>query len=426
MTYDQTLQYLFGQLPMYQRTGAAAYKNNLDNTLALDDLFGHPHRNFKTIHVAGTNGKGSVSHWLASILQSAGYKVGLYTSPHLRDYRERIRVNGKMIPREAVTSFVEQFTILNEDAIIQPSFFELSVTMAFDYFSVENVDVAIIEVGLGGRLDSTNIITPEVSVITNISLDHINLLGNSITLIAAEKAGIIKPGVPVVIGETQEEIIDIFVQKSSELHAPIIFADQSYSLVPTSNDEFQITTENKVLYKKISLGLKGFYQHKNVITTIAAIRQLILKGFEISDAAVYNGLKNVVRQTGLEGRWQQLGENPKIICDTGHNEAGIRWVVSQLSKEQYEHLHIVFGTVNDKDISSILRLLPTNATYYFAKADIERALDAKQLKTAAVSFHLNGEVYPSVSEAFDAAKTNAKPTDFIFVGGSTFVVAEVI
>lgn len=425
MNYDQTLHYLFDQLPMYQRTGAAAYKANLDNTLALDELFHHPHRNFKTIHVAGTNGKGSVSHWLASILQSAGYKVGLYTSPHLKDYRERIRINGAMIPKQAVTSFTERFFHLNKDKI-EPSFFELSVMMAFDYFSNEMVDVAVIEVGLGGRLDSTNIITPEVSVITNISLDHTNLLGKTISAIAAEKAGIIKTNVPVVIGETQEESSEVFQKKSNEMGAPIEFADQNYSLISMDDQHFILSGNGFEIYRNVVLGLKGDYQHRNVITVVAAVQQLIRKGFNITTAAVLDGLENVISTTRLQGRWQQIGDQPKIVCDTGHNEAGIQWVVSQLMKEKFQNLHIVFGTVNDKDIQSILRLLPQSAIYYFTNANIERALDAKQLLSSAVNYGLNGEAYSTVQIAFETAKKRASKNDFIFVGGSTFVVAEII
>ena len=426
MTYDQTIEYLFGQLPMYQRSGVAAYKDNLDNTLALDEMFGHPHRKFKCIHVAGTNGKGSVSHWLASVLQSAGYKVGLYTSPHLRDYRERIKVNGEMISREAVTSFVERFLAFNKEKNIAPSFFELSVLMAFDYFAAENVDIAVIEVGLGGRLDSTNIITPEVSVITNISLDHTNLLGNTIEKIAGEKAGIIKKGVPAVIGETQEETTPVFQQKAEEMHSPIFFADQNYLLLENQNGSYNVTSECQVIYRNIKPGLKGAYQHNNIITVLAAIHELKKCGFQIDEVAVSDGLRLVVEYTGLEGRWQQLGENPKIICDSGHNEAGINWVVSQLEKEFCSKLHVVFGTVNDKDIRKILKLLPTNAIYYFCQANIARALNAKELQQNAKEIGLTGQAFNSVSEAFNSAKENAKPNDLIFVGGSTFVVAEVI
>lgn len=426
MTYEDTIQYLFEQLPMYQRTGAAAYKDNLDNTLALDALFGHPHQKFKTVHVAGTNGKGSVSHWIASVLQSAGYKVGLYTSPHLRDYRERIKVNGEMISKEAVSEFVNRFFELKNEQEISPSFFEFSVIMAFDYFASEKVDVAVIEVGLGGRLDSTNIIRPEVSVITNISLDHTNLLGNTIAKIAGEKAGIIKNEVPVVIGETQKETTPVYQKKSMELNAPLTFADQNYLLTPANDGRYMVSSECQIIYRNIELGLKGDYQQKNVITTLAAIHELKKRNFEIDERAVLEGLKNVVKNTGLEGRWQQLGTEPKIICDSGHNEAGIKWIIAQLEKEEYEKLHVVFGTVNDKDVDKILKLLPVEASYYFTRANIARAFDAGKLKAAAEYYKLKGEAYYSVKEAFDAAMKNANNDDLIFIGGSTFVVAEVI
>lgn len=426
MTYEDTIQFLFSQLPMYQRTGAAAYKDNLDNTLALDTLFGHPHRAFKTVHVAGTNGKGSVSHCIASVLQSAGYRVGLYTSPHLRDYRERIKVNGEMIPRDAVADFVNRFFALKKEQEIAPSFFEFSVIMAFDYFAHEKVDVAVIEVGLGGRLDSTNIITPEVSVITNISLDHTNLLGNTLEKIAGEKAGIIKNEIPVVIGETQDETTPVFMQVCNERNASITFADQHYLLVPANDGQYMVTSECQIMYRTIELGLKGEYQQRNAITTIAAIEELRRRNFVIEEKAVLDGLSKVVKNTGLEGRWQQLGDRPRIICDSGHNEAGLSWVTAQLRKEEYKRLHFVFGTVNDKAIDKILKLLPHEATYYFTQANIARALGANQLKDLAKSYKLNGEAFASVNEAFEAAKENAGFDDLIFVGGSTFVVAEVI
>lgn len=426
MNYAQTLQYLYEHLPMYQRSGVAAYKDNLDNTLALDSMFDHPHLKFKTIHVAGTNGKGSVSHQIASILQSAGYKVGLYTSPHLKDYRERIKINGEMISEKAVTNFVERFLIKNQEAQLAPSFFELSVLMAFDYFASQQTDIAVIEVGLGGRLDSTNIIQPEVSVITNISFDHTNVLGNTLEKIAGEKAGIIKKNVPVVIGETQAETLEVFKSKAANTGAPIVYADQTYIATRTSNGNYNINNECSVLAKDINLDLKGDYQQKNLLTTIAAIQILKSKGYSISEQAMKDGLSCVITQTGLWGRWQQIGTSPKIICDTGHNESGLTFVTNQLKKEKYEKLHMVFGTVNDKDITKILGLLPQGATYYFAKANIDRALDAKQLQSQAVLFNLQGNCYNSVSEAFENAKQNAGKNDLIFVGGSTFVVAEVI
>ncbi|MDA3930047.1 MAG: bifunctional folylpolyglutamate synthase/dihydrofolate synthase [Prolixibacteraceae bacterium] len=426
MDYNATLEYLYKQLPMYQRSGVVAYKNNLDNTLALDEQFNHPHKNFKSIHVAGTNGKGSVAHMLASILQSEGFKVGLYTSPHLKDYRERIRVNGEMISENAVTDFVSRFQELNKNEEIKPSFFELSVTMAFDYFSSQEIDIAVVEVGLGGRLDSTNVITPEVSVITNISLDHTNLLGNSLSLIAAEKAGIIKPNVTVVIGETDSETAPVFIQKAEQEKAAIVFADQKYSSSKKNNLTFSIEANGIVLYSEIDLELKGNYQQRNLITCIAVIDQLIKQGFSISENSICDGLKDISFNTGLAGRWQQIGQFPKIICDTGHNESGIELITNQLKVENYKNLHIVFGTVNDKNIEGILRLLPSDALYYFTQAKIDRAMDANILNQLAVKFKLKGNAYFSVTEALEKAKSNAGSNDLIFVGGSTFVVAEVI
>lgn len=426
MTYEQTIAFLFEQLPMYQRTGAVAYKNNLDNTLELDDMFNHPHRQFKSIHVAGTNGKGSVSHSLASVLQCSGYKVGLYTSPHLRDYRERIRVNGEMISKEAVSQFVTRFFELNRNESLSPSFFEFSVMMAFDYFANQKVDVAVIEVGLGGRLDSTNIINPEISVITNIGFDHMNLLGDTLDKIAAEKAGIIKANVPVIIGEKQVVTESVFINKAKELSAPILFADQDYDLKSIENGIFEVKYKDSILYHRIEPGLKGWYQQKNLLTVIASIEELIKLEFDIPKRAVEDGILKVMENTGLEGRWQQLGINPKIVCDSGHNEEGLRWVVAQLKNEVFENLHVVFGTVNDKDVNKILALLPQDAIYYFAAAQIPRAKDAVELKEQAANFKLNGSAYSSVEEAVNAAKKNAGNNDMIFIGGSTFVVAEAI
>lgn len=424
MNYTETLDYLYRQLPMYQRTGAAALKNNLDNTQALDLMFDHPHRRFKSIHVAGTNGKGSVSHMLASVFHSAGYKVGLYTSPHLLDFRERIKINGQMIGEDDVCRFVEKFRQKNQQQNIEPSFFELTVLMAFDYFARQNVDVAIIEVGLGGRLDSTNIISPLLSVITNISLDHTNLLGNSIAEIAAEKAGIIKAETPVVIGETNVESESVFVEKARLLNAPLYFADKSMLLMH-SGETLQISTECNVLYKDLMCDLKGIYQDKNMLTVLTSIERL-KKHFTLNEKAVRKGLANVVAQTGLAGRWQKLASKPSVFCDTGHNPDGIKCVVQQIAMEHYERLHVVFGTVNDKDLSHILPLLPKNAVYYFAKAGITRALDENSLKEEALKFGLYGNAYATVTEAFRAAKNAASENDMIFVGGSTFVVAEVL
>jgi len=426
MNYQETIQYLYAQLPMFHRIGAAALKNNLDNTIALDNYFDHPHQSFKTIHVAGTNGKGSVSHMLAAIFQEAGYKTGLYTSPHLKDFRERIRINGNMISEEAVVQFVDVFLKKNKVAKIAPSFFELTMSMAFDYFRNEKVDIAIVEVGLGGRLDSTNIIVPEISVITNISFDHVNILGDTLEKIAVEKAGIIKEKVPVVIGETQPETEQVFINTSKSKQSEIFFADQDYCIENLSDGHFNVRSEKKRSTREIELDLKGIYQQKNLATVLLAVDVLNTKGFDISDETVNSALKNVVRKTGLLGRWQQIGENPKIICDTGHNEGGITYIVKQLKNEKYEQLHIVFGMVNDKEIDKVLSLLPTTATYYFTRASIERAFDENELMLKASAYNLLGKSYPTVQKALAAAKGNALTNDFIFVGGSTFIVAEVI
>lgn len=426
MNYAEAIKYLYEQLPMYQRVGAAAYKENLDNTLALDEMFRHPHRSFKSVHVAGTNGKGSVSHQLASILQSASYKVGLYTSPHLKDYRERIKINGTRISEEAVADFVSRFQRLNKTYHVQPSFFELSVLMAFDFFSSEKVDFAIVEVGLGGRLDSTNIITPEVSIITNISLDHTNLLGNTLPKIAMEKAGIIKKNVPVVIGESQQETTPVFIAKANTEDAEIIFADAEYTLTACANGALSIVTKNDIEITGLIPDLKGDYQFKNIITSYAAIKQLQKYGVEITVPEIITGYENVIKNTGLLGRWQILQESPKVICDTGHNEGGIRFNINQLKKEKAEKLHIVFGAVNDKNIDKVLQLMPVEATYYFTQASINRALDANKLREEALRYNLKGQAFSTVVKAYQAALQNAGVNDVVYVGGSTFVVAEVL
>lgn len=425
MDYQQTIQYLYDNLPMFHRIGPAALKNNLDNTLALDESFGFPHRQYKTIHVAGTNGKGSVSHLLAAILQSAGYKTGLFTSPHLKDFRERIRVNGEMISEEDVVSFVEKFIKNNNKLNLQASFFELATSMAFNYFRSMKVDVAVVEVGLGGRLDSTNVITPELSIITNISFDHTAILGNTLKKIAIEKAGIIKHGIPVIVGEYHPETSDVFIEKSNFENAPLLFADQEFHSITDSNGIFSFYQHDLLLYNNLSPELKGYYQQKNFLTVISSL-EILKKKWIIPEEAVSEGFSHVTRLTGLQGRWQQLGENPKIICDTGHNEDGIRNVVLQLQNEPFDRLHIIFGMVNDKDVNTVLTYLPKDAKYYFTKASIERALDQHILSEKASVFGLKGNPYPSVKEALNAAKLNAGINDLIFVGGSTFVVAEVI
>jgi dihydrofolate synthase / folylpolyglutamate synthase len=430
-SYPEVLDFLYSQLPMFQRTGPAAYKDNLDNTIRLDEMFGHPHLSFKTIHVAGTNGKGSVSHMLASILQEAGYKTGLYTSPHLKDFRERIRVNGEMISEEAVVEFTEKYLEKNEIEMLEPSFFELTVTMAFDYFRAMQMDVAVIEVGLGGRLDSTNIITPEVSVITNISFDHMSLLGNSLPEIAAEKAGIIKYGIPVVIGETSPETSPIFKQFAEKMHASIEFADKNYKtdysmLTLDGKQSLNIRKSEILMYPNLQLDLLGIYQRHNVPTVLQTIDILNEKGWNLFEDTVRSGLANCVRNTGLMGRWQIIGHNPLTICDTGHNPAGIKLVVEQIKHTPWKELHIIIGLVNDKDQDEVLSLLPADAHYYFTKANIPRATQPEELLAKAAKFGLQGNCYQTVQQALSAAKDKADENDLIFIGGSTFVVAEVL
>lgn len=405
MTYQKTLNWMFSQLPMYQKQGKIAFKKDLSNTLKLSKHIGNPELNFKSIHIAGTNGKGSTSHMLASVLQEAGYQVGLYTSPHLKDFRERIKINGKLVTKQFVVDFIKRNNaFFNAN---QLSFFEMTVGMAFDYFSKQKVDIAVIEVGLGGRLDSTNIITPEVSVITNIGLDHTQFLGNTLGEIAVEKAGIIKLHTPVVIGETQKETTTIFKTIAKRNHSEIVFADKHISDVYKSD-------------------LVGSYQAKNIKTVLQTIKILKTKGFKISQKNIEKGLRHVIKNTGLLGRWQVLHNHPKVICDTGHNRDGLTYVMKQLLEETFEKLHIVFGVVNDKDIQSIIDLLPKQATYYFCKPDIPRGLDANQLKQIFNNYGLQGEAYHSVVQAYKVAYKNASQNDLIFIGGSTFVVAEII
>lgn len=430
-SYEEVINFLYDHLPYYQRSGQAAYKDSLDNTIALDSMFGHPHHNFKSVHVAGTNGKGSVSHMLASILMESGYKTGLYTSPHLKDFRERIRIDGVMIEKDFVVSFVTEFLRLNIEREIEPSFFELTVMMAFEYFSRNCTDIAIIEVGLGGRLDSTNIINPELSVITNISLDHTYFLGDTLGKIALEKAGIIKKNVQVVIGETHPQTSMIFNGIAQEKQAPVVFADQEYksSQALFSLDGRQIFTIRKggeVVYPDLIIDLLGSYQSKNICTVLAAVEQLRRQGYMIPEKALRDGLGKVISNTGLMGRWQVIGANPRIICDTGHNEGGIREVVSQLHQTPYQKLHFIIGMVNDKDIAGVLNLLPRDAIYYFTKASIPRALDENQLMKMAAFFGLHGTSFKTVRDALEAACLNAGTDDLIFIGGSTFVVAEAI
>ena len=431
MNYTETLDYLFSRLPMYQRVGPAAYKNNLDNTLQLDNFYGNPHRHFKTIHVAGTNGKGSVSHMLAAILQSAGYKTGLYTSPHLKDFRERIRIDGKMIPENEVVNWVENYKANDELQKIEPSFFELTVAMAFDYFANEKVDIAIVEVGLGGRLDSTNIITPEISIITNIGMDHTALLGDSLEAIAKEKAGIIKNKIPVVIGTTQNETLQVFTEKADEQQAPLFFADSEYSVRYAMNDFegnqlLAVDNNGKQIYRQLKLDLKGAYQQKNLPAVLKTLELLKISGWDISAKNIETGLAEVSKLTGLLGRWQVLGANPRTVCDTAHNADGLTEIVKQMEQTPYKKLHVVFGMVNDKEPEKILKLLPQNAAYYFTKANIPRALDENVLAKYAAEFGLKGQAFSDVNDAYNEAKKSAGKDDFIFVGGSTFIVAEIL
>lgn len=430
-TYSEVLGFLFSQLPMFQRTGPAAYKDNLENTFRLDEMFRYPHRSFRSIHVAGTNGKGSVSHMLASVLQEAGYKTGLYTSPHLKDFRERIRVNGEMISEEAVVQFTELFRTKNEIEKLEPSFFELTVSMAFDYFRAMQVDMAVIEVGLGGRLDSTNIITPEVSVITNISFDHQALLGDTLQKIAAEKAGIIKKDVPVVVGESSPETSFVFEQIAEKVQTRLEFADHEYQadysmLTIDGKQSLNIRKNNELVYPDLQIDLMGIYQRHNVPTVLKTIDVLKEKGWNLTEDIIRRGLTNTIRNTGLMGRWQILGYHPLTICDAGHNPAGIKLVVEQINQTAWKELHIIIGMVNDKDQNEVLLLLPVNARYYFTKAAIPRAAEPEELMLKAEKFGLKGNCYPTVRQALSEALANAGENDLVFVGGSTFVVAEIL
>jgi dihydrofolate synthase/folylpolyglutamate synthase len=430
MTYEETLAYLFEQLPMFHRIGPAAYKANLDNTHTIMKLLDHPELDFRCVHIAGTNGKGSTSHMLASVLQQSGYKTGLYTSPHLRDFRERIRVNGKMIEKTEVVKFVKKYK--KDFEKIEPSFFEWTVGLAFDYFSRKDVDIAIIETGLGGRLDSTNVVKPLVSVITNVQWDHTNLLGNTLVKIAKEKAGIIKKEVPVVIGNTEKETSAVFKTTAKKNESPIYFSDKIFKveLLEADSDSRSLClniTKNKQLYiKDLKLDLGGWYQLKNVPAVLQTAALLQESGFELDRKNIRKGLGSVRKNTGLAGRWQVLGKNPLIIADTAHNVDGISEIIAQINSITYRKLHVVIGMVSDKDISKILQLLPKKATYYFCKPDIPRGLDPEMLRKEATAIGLKGKIYKSVISALDHARDEAGKDDLIFVGGSTFVVAEVV
>lgn len=429
MNYNEVLEYLYNRLPMFQRQGKIAYNAKLDNSLAMDEYFGHPHKNFRSVHIAGTNGKGSVAHILASVLQEAGFRTGLYTSPHLKDFRERIRVNGMPVPERDVIDFVKQNKELLEKT--KPSFFEMSVAMALCHFSDKGVDIAIIETGMGGRLDSTNIITPLLSVITNIGMDHSIYLGDSLEKIAQEKAGIIKPGIPVVVGETGKETDHVFIEKAQKTGSEIVFADHNlsseYSFM--SIDGLQVMNIEKKGgegYPELKVDLAGLYQRRNVITVLQVVEKLNEIEFRISRESLYKGMRLVRKNTGFRGRWEVLDNDPLIICDTGHNREGLIMVMEQIRQTAWKNLHMVIGMVNDKDLTNILPLFPKEASYYFCRPDIPRGLDSHILKKEAAKYGLAGKSYGMVTDALEAATQQADSRDMIFIGGSTFVVAEVL
>jgi dihydrofolate synthase / folylpolyglutamate synthase len=430
MNYQETMKYMLEQLPMFQREGGAAYKADLHVTKAMDKYFGHPHRQFKSIHIAGTNGKGSTAHFVASILQEAGYKTGLYTSPHLLDYRERIKINGKCIDKKYISDFISNHQQLFNK--LKPSFFELSVALAFEYFCDEKVDFGIIETGLGGRLDSTNIIAPEISVITNIGLDHTEFLGDTIEKIAIEKAGIIKKNIPVIINETQSATKPVFESHANEKTALLYFADEEYyseySMVSIDGEYQVLQIKNKrhpaKEYPNLHLPLKGEYQRKNLQGVLKCVDLLQEMNVSISKKHVYDGIKHVIRNTGMKGRWQLTGTNPTVICDTAHNEDGLTQVIKQLINMPKRQLHIIFGIVKDKKTDTILKILPGYAYYYFTKANIPRAMHEKELYRTSQKYQLKGHYFGDVIKAFEAAKANADKQDIIFIGGSTFLVAD--
>lgn len=430
MNYSETLSYIMNQLPMFQRVGKSAYRTGLDNTYKLDEYFGSPHRSFKTIHIGGTNGKGSVSHMIASILQEAGYKTGLYTSPHLTDFRERIRVNGKMITRSFVTDFINQHKAFFET--FDPSFFEISVFMAFEYFRKCKVDVAVVEVGLGGRLDATNIITPVLSVITNIGKDHTDILGDTIEKIAFEKAGIIKSNVPVVIGESHKDTLPVFMEISSKLNAPLCIADEIYMIEYSmrSVDDFQVfyvRQNGKVIYSDLKCALLGLYQQKNVQTVLAAIDKITdpeNNGFDINTEQVRAGLKNVITNTGLSGRWQIIRRNPLVVCDTAHNVEGLKVVLQQVNSMAFKQLRMIIGFVNDKDVKEIMRSLPKEGDYYYVRLSVQRTMDENDLALIASASGLNGKAFPDVKSAYADAISKSDKDDLILITGSNFLVAD--
>lgn len=426
MNYKEVLDYLFNVAPLFQNIGGGAYKEGLSNTHALDEHFGHPHRSYRTIHVAGTNGKGSCSHTLASILQAAGYKVGLYTSPHLVDFRERIRVNGKMIPQQRVIDFVEKEREYFEP--LHPSFFELATALAFLYFKEEKVDIAVIEVGLGGRLDCTNIITPELSIITNISFDHTQFLGNTLPLIASEKAGIIKPNIPVVIGETNNNnaVRDVFLQKflSASTSTQLIFADETGEVKETAFNQGGQTIYKTAHFGELEAELGGYCQEKNTATILNAVTMLRARDLHITNEAVHEGFKHVCQSTGLMGRWQVLAQKPLTVCDTGHNPGGFQYISQQIIQQKAKKKRLIIGMVGDKDVRGSLSMLPKDAIYYFTQASVKRALPAEEMVSIAHELGLKGKAYQTVTEAYDAALKESNESDFIYIGGSTFVVAD--
>lgn len=425
MTYEQATQYLYESAPLFQNIGAGAYKEGLSNTELLDEHFQHPHRQYATIHVAGTNGKGSVSHTLAAILQSQGMKVGLYTSPHLTDFRERIRVNGKMISKERVVDFVEQERGFFEP--LHPSFFELATALAFKYFAEQEVDIAVIEVGLGGRLDCTNIIHPLVSIITNISFDHVQFLGNTLEKIAGEKAGIIKHDIPAIVGESgTESVAEVFREKAASVGTTLTFADRQHELL-----DFTLTPGLGYTYRTATFGtlhgeLGGFCQERNTATILEAVKELRRLGLKIGDQAVADGFAHVCTLTGLRGRWQKIADSPLTLCDTGHNVGGMQYITRQLAATPHQTLHIVIGMVSDKDIDTVLSMLPKDAKYYFTQASVRRAMPCEEFAQKASAHGLQGLCYPTVREAYHAAKATAAADDLVFVGGSTFIVADLL
>jgi dihydrofolate synthase / folylpolyglutamate synthase len=427
MDYPGTIEFLLTRLPLYSRIGAAAYKADLTNSLKLAEILNNPEKKFKSIHVAGTNGKGSTSHMLAAILQKAGYKTGLYTSPHLFDFRERIRINGHMIPENNVVEFTER--VRNAIDLLEPSFFEITVAMAFNWFAEEKVDLAVIETGLGGRLDSTNIITPEISVITNISFDHMDLLGKTLTEIATEKAGIIKPGVPVVIGEEQSEIKDVFLRVAAEKGSEIIFASQKRFAGEWKNQghflQIQLTENHNNTKRNFQLDLSGLYQLKNIVTVAEVVSILNKKGFNIPEASMQLALKQVKSLTGFHGRWDILHENPMVVADVAHNEEGMKAIAAQIENTYYEELHIIIGLVKDKEVEKILKFLPPMANYYFTRAQIPRALPETELSDRASRMGLHGQIFPQSKMALEAAALKAHPKDLILICGSVFLVGEV-